>query len=574
MKRTAKVVALLLALCMTVAAFAGCASTPAASTETAAPSTDSAATTAPEADSTETAAPEESSDSFKSITVAKTGPLVGLDQHAYSDGVSLEVIATLFDGLVTLDADGNLVPTMAESWDVSEDGLTYTFHLRDAQWSNGTPVTAHDFVYSWRRNADPATASQYNYELVTAGVKNAEAIINGEMDPTELGVSALDDKTLVVELDHVVPFFTAMLIRCSFMPLNQEFVEAQGDNYGKTPESIISCGPYVLTYWDYANNVTVTKNETYWNAENIDIDEINFRTVTDQQTAAMLFQSGEVDFAEISGELVDLYENDPAFSKVQEVHVAYIMPNIANNEYLQNANLRRALALAYNKEAIADQVMKNGAVAANFLVGYKLCVGPDGKEFRDTSPTYLNYNAEEAATYWEAAKAELGIDSLELELTHYDDTVSIAVSEYIAAQIEENLPGVTILLDTQPKQNAIERGQNGDFDLFLFRWGPDYKDPLAFLELLKSDASYNWGGYNNPEYDEMITETKTGSLAADAEGRWQVLKDAEALLLDTDVGVFPVYQNGLAVLINPAIHNLDVRNVGVTYNYRIVTMDD
>ena len=151
--------------------------------------------------------------------------------------------------------------------------------------------------------------------------------------------------------------------------------------------------------------------------------------------------------------------------------------------------------------------------------------------------------------------------------------MSIAVCEYIAAQIETNLPGITIELDTQPKKNAIALGQSGDFELFLFRWGPDYKDPLAFLELLKSDATYNWGGYSNPDYDEMITETKTGSLAGDAEGRWQVLKDAEKLLLDTDCGVFPVYQNGLAVLINPAIHNLDVRNVGVTYNYRLVTMD-
>lgn len=510
----------------------------------------------------------------KTITVAKTGPLVGLDQHANSDGVSLEVIATLLDGLVTLDAEGNLVPTMAERWDVSDDGLTYTFYLRDAQWSNGTPVTAADFEYSWKRNVDPATASNYNYEAVTAGIKNAEAIINGEMASSELGVTAKDDKTLVVELDHIVPFFTAMLIRCSFMPLNQEFVESQGDNYGKSPESIISCGPYVLTYWDYANNVTVSKNETYWNASNIGIDEINFRTVADQQTAAMLFQSGEVDFAEISGDLVDLYANDPSFSKVQEVHVAYIMANIDKNEMLQNVNLRRALAMAYNKEAIADQVMKNGAVAANFLVGYKLCTGPDGKEFRDTSDTYLTYNAAEAQSCWESAKQELGVESLELKLTHYDDSVSIAVSEYIAAQIEENLPGISIILDTQPKKNAIEMGQNGDFDLFLFRWGPDYKDPLAFLELLKSDASYNWGKYNNAEFDNIITETKTGSLAGDAAGRWEELKRAEKILLADDVGVFPVYQNGLAVLINQSIHNLDVRNVGVTYNYRIVTMDN
>ena len=509
----------------------------------------------------------------KVLTVAKTSQLVGLDQHAVSDGMSLEVIATLFDGLYTLDADGALVPAMAESYEVSDDGLTYIFHLRDAKWSNGTPVTAADFEYSWKRNVDPETASNYNYEAVTAGIKNAEAIINGEMDPDTLGVTAIDEHTLKVELQQVCPFFTAMLIRCSFMPLNQEFVEAQGDNYAKTPDSIISNGPFVLESWDYANNVTVVKNDLYWNAENIDIDELNFVTVADQQTAAMMYSSGDVDFAEISGALIDQYESDPGFSKVLEVHVAYLM---ANNSVpaLQNNNFRKALALSYSKEDIADKVMKNGAMAANYLVGWKCGIGPDGKDFRETSPEFLNYNPELAREYWEKAKAELGIDSISLELTHYDDDVSVAVSEFIAASVEQNLPGVTIVLDTQPKKNAIAKGEAGDFELFLFRWGPDYADPLAFLELLRTGNTNNWSGYSNPEYDEIIDRTKTGDLAADAEGRWVELKRAEKMLLEEDTGVFPVYQNGLGALINPDVTNLDVRNIGTTYNYRIVTIND
>lgn len=560
-KSTRKVLAGALGTLMLAATMAGCGG-----------STSGTATT--DTATADTAATDGSSAGNHVLTVAKTGQLVGLDQHAVSDSVSLEVIATLFDGLYTLDADGNLVNAMAEDVSVSEDGLTYTFTLRDASWSNGTPVTANDFVYSWRRNVDPAIASNYNYEAVTAGIKNAEAIINGEMAPEELGVTAVDDKTLVVELDHQVPYFEAMLIRCSFMPLNQEFVESQGDNYAKGPDSIISNGPFVLTSWDYANNVSVAKNPTYWNADNIDIDELNFVTVTDSQTAAMMFESGDVDFCEISGALIDTYENAPAFSKAQEVHVAYIMPNF-NNEYLQNDNLRKALALSYNKDDIANKVLRNGATPANYLVGYKLAVGPDGKDFRDSSPTYLNYDATKAAEYWEAAKKELGVDSLTLGLTYYgDDEASTSVAEYIAAQMEQNLPGLTITLDATPKKEAVVEGQEGNFDMFLFRWGPDYKDPLAFLELLKSDATYNWGSYNNPDFDNIITETKTGDLSAQSEERWDALKDAERILLDEDTGVFPVYQNGLASLINPKVHGLNVRNVGTTYNYRIVTMDD
>lgn len=508
----------------------------------------------------------------KVLTVAKLQQLVGLDQHAVSDGVSLEVIATLFDGLYTLDADGALVPAMAESYEVSEDGLVYTFKIRDAKWSNGTPVTAHDFEYSWKRNVDPKVASNYNYEAVTAGIKNAQAIIKGEKDPSELGVTAVDDHTLRVELDQVCPFFTAMLIRCSFMPLNQAFVEAQGSDYARTPANIISNGPFVLKSWDYANNVTVVKNDLYWNAANIDIDELNFVTVADQQTAAMMYENGDVDFAEISGALIDQYSSDPGFSKVLEVHVAYLMSNY-NVPELQNAALRKAIAYSYSKEDIANKVMKNGARAANFIVGWKCGFGPDGKDFRATSPEYLNYNPTLAKEYWEQAKKELGINTFTVKLTHYDDDVSVAVCEFIAASIEKNLPGVTVTLDTQPKKNAIAKGQKGDFELFLFRWGPDYKDPLAFLELLKSGTTYNWGGYSNSRFDEIIDETKTGSLAAKPEERWVALKEAEKILLEEDIGVMPVYQNGLGVLINPAVKNLDVRNVGTTYNYRIVKVN-
>ena len=287
----------------------------------------------------------------------------------------------------------------------------------------------------------------------------------------------------------------------------------------------------------------------------------------------MMYSSGDVDFAEISGALIDQYESDPGFSKVLEVHVAYLM---ANNSVpaLQNNNFRKALALSYSKEDIADKVMKNGAMAANYLVGWKCGIGPDGKDFRETSPEFLNYNPELAREYWEKAKAEMGVDSVTLELTHYDDDVSVAVSEFIAASVEQNLPGVTIVLDTQPKKNAIAKGEAGDFELFLFRWGPDYADPLAFLELLRTDNTNNWGGYSNPEYDEIIDRTKTGDLAADAEGRWTELKRAEKMLLEEDTAVMPVYQNGLGALINPDVTNLDVRNIGTTYNYRIVTIND
>lgn len=512
------------------------------------------------------------SDSAHVLTVGKLLPLQAVDPHKVNDGMSNEVLTAVFDGLYSLDENHELQPLMAESFEKSDDGLTYTFQLRDTTWSNGDPVTAADFEYSWKRLVNPATAAPNSNEAVAAGIKNANDIVNNGMDYNELGVTAIDDKTLQVELAADVPYFQALLVRPAFLPVHQAYLEEVGDQYGQTPETTIYNGPFTWDSWDFANNFSAKKNPDYWNASNTDIDEIKWQVVKDSQTAALLQESGDLDFTEVSGSLIDRYASSEELTTALEVHMWYLYPNFSNPA-LANKDIRTALATSYDKAALANDVLKNGAQPADYFVGKNLAVGPDGEQFRDTGDTYLPYDVEAAKEAWDKGLAALGTDSVTLRLSYWDDEPSVAQAEYIASQWESALPGLQLELTSQPRATANEQALAGDFDLYLFRWGPDYKDPMAFLELLSSTSQRDFGGYLNPEYDAIIAAARTPEMLSQPQARWDSLHEAESILLG-DVAVFPTVQNGIAMLINPEVHNMDVRNVSLTWNYRIVTKDD
>ena len=516
--------------------------------------------------------PTASGGSAHVLTVGKLLPLQAVDPHKVNDGMSNEVLTAVFDGLYSLDENHELEPLMAESFDKSDDGLTYTFHLRDAKWSNGDPVTAADFEFSWKRLVNPATAAPNSNEAVAAGIKNANEIVNQGMDYNQLGVKAVDDKTLQVELAADVPYFQALLVRPAFLPVNEKYLDQVGDKYGQTPETTIYNGPFVWDSWDFANNFSAKKNPDYWNAADTNIDDIKWQVVKDSQTAALLQESGDLDFTEISGSLIDRYADSPELTTALEVHMWYMYPNM-QNPALANKDIRTALATSYDKSALANDVLKNGAEPADYFVGKNLAVGPDGKQFRDTGDTYLAYDVDSAKKSWEKGLAALGTDSVTLRLSYWDDESSIAQAEYIASQWEANLPGLKIELTSQPKATANEQALAGDFDLYLFRWGPDYKDPMAFLELLSSSSQRDFGKYSNPQYDAIIAAARTPEMLSQPQERWDSLHDAEDILLG-EVAVFPTVQNGIAMLINPKVHNMDVRNVSLTWNYRIVTKDN
>ena len=515
---------------------------------------------------------EESSSNV--LRVAKDVELASMDQHIATDGLSFEVIAATIEGLYTLDAAGSAVPAIATGYDLSEDGLTYTFHLReDAAWDNGTPVTANDFVYAWRRLVDPATASEYAFIMDVAAVKNAAAINAGEKPLEDLGVKAVDDYTLEVSLELPVPFFLQLMAFPSFFPLNEAFVTEQGSNYAQSPESLLANGPFKMTEWIQGNSFKVEKNDSYYAKDDIQLDGIEYKIMKDAQTAALEFESGNLDIVRLTGEIVDLYKDNEAFNLIHEGYLWYIAPN-EEVEELQNVNLRRALALAVNKEQLTDTVLNDGSTIADFIVPVSLATGPDAKDFRETSDTYLAYDAAKAGEYWEVAKAELGIDSLTLELLFEDTDSSKKCAEFIQSELQTNLPGLTIELKSQPKKQRLELMRTGDYELGLTRWGPDYADPTTYLDLFITGVTNNYPNYSSEAYDTLMERIDKGDLVYDVEARWEAMKEAEAILLGEDAALAPLYQQGNTYLINPKLKGVETHSVGVPFIYRNASIED
>lgn len=486
-----------------------------------------------------------------------------MDPQMATDGTSFEVIANTIEGLYTLDESGVAVPSLADKMDVSEDGLTYTFTLKDATWSNGDPVKADDFVYAWRRLADPDTASEYYYIMGIAGVVNADEISAGEKDPEELGVTALDDKTLEVKLNHPVPFFESLMAFPSFFPMNQAFFEEAGENYGTSADTLIANGAFEITsYEPAATTIELEKNPDYFDAENVSLDGIKYQVIKDTQQAMLSYQNGDLDVVTLAGEQVDLFKDDPEFQTIQAGYLWYISPN-TKVPGLENANLRKALAQAFDKEYIAETVLKDGSNAADYMVPEGLAVDPDGVDFRETTGTYLEFDPAAAQEALAAAKEELGKDSFTFTMIIEDTESSINVAQVLKSQIEENLDGVTIEIEQMPKKTRLDRMNVGDYELGLTRWGPDYADPMTYADMFLSDSGNNKGSWSNDKYDEIVNSSLDGELSLDAEARWTALQEAEGIILE-DAGILPVYQKGNAVMIKSNVTGVDFHSVGVS----------
>lgn len=496
--------------------------------------------------------------------------VASMDPQIATDGTSFEVLAAVTEGLYSLDADGSAIPAMADKVEKSEDGLTYTVTLKDAKWSNGTPVTANDFVFAWRRLVDPKTASEYAFMGGIAGIKNADAISAGEVAPDQLGVTAKDDKTLVIELDTPVPFFESLMAFPSFFPVNEEFYNKCGDKFATTVDTILCNGAFKVTsYEPAATTINLEKNPDYWDAGAVKLSGIQYQVIKDSQQTMLAYQNGDLDVATLSGEQVEQFQADPEFKSIMAGYLWYISPNL-KTAGLENENLRKAMALAYDKDAIVNNILKDGSIKADFAVPTLLATGPDGKDFRDGTDTYLSTDKAKALEYYDKAKAELGKDSFTYTMIVEDTEAAQNVAQFIQAEIQTTLPGMTINIETMPKKNRVERMQEGTFELGLTRWGPDYADPMTYLDMWTTDSPNNYGFWSNSEYDEIIQSAKKGELALDVNARWEALKKAEKMVMDEAV-IFPVYQKGNAVMIKKNVSGIEFHSVAINRVYKNAT---
>lgn len=554
MKKTKAVLALLMAGTMMLGVV-GCGG-----------SSDTAGTEASASDSA-------SAGSSSDMNVMLETPIESLDPQQATDGTSFEVIADYTDGLMQMDADGQAVPAIAESYDLSDDGLTYTFHLRsDAKWSNGTPVTAADFVFAWQRAVDPAVASEYAYMLSDIGqVKNAAEIIAGEKDKSELGVTAVDDVTLQVELNVPVSYFLSLMYFPTFYPVNEEFFNSCGDTFATSPETTLSNGAFVLdSYEPAATAFHLTKNADYYDAAKVQLSGLSYQVIQDSQQALMNYQTGVLDTTLVNGEQVDQVKDDPEFMTVGAGYLWYVSPNMSAVPELANLNVRLAMTMAIDRDAITADVLKDGSAATYTAVPTEFAAGPDGSDFSGDQSKFSDvcrFDAAAAADYWAKGLEELGITELSLDMVVDADDAPQKVAQVLKEQWETTLPGLTVNLVVEPKKQRVQDMQEGNFQLGLTRWGPDYADPMTYLGMWITDNSNNYGLWSNADYDAIIAECTTGDLCTDAEGRWARLYDAEQIVMDEAV-IYPLYTQCNAEMLSSKVTGVDYHPVALNRVYK------
>lgn len=500
--------------------------------------------------------------SGKNLKVQLDVEVASMDPQVATDGASFEVMAAVTEGLYSIDKAGSPIKAMAKDVTKSADGLTYTFTLKDAKWSNGTTVTAKDFVFAWRRLVDPATASEYAFIAGVAGIKNADDIAAGKAKVEDLGVTAKDDKTLVVQLSQPVTFFESLMAFPSFLPVNEDFFKKAGDKFATTKDTILSNGPFkIKAYEPAATTIVLEKNADYWDAGAVKLDGIEYQVIKEAQQAMLSYQNGDLDVANLQGEQVEQFKADKEFKTVPAGYLWYISPN-TKVAGLENVNLRKALALSYDKKAVVENILKDGSTVGDFAVPALLATGPDGKDFRATSKTYLSTDKTKAVEYYNKAKQELGKKEFAYTLLVEDTESAQNVAQFIQSEIQTTLPGVTIKLEVMPKKNRLQRMREGQYELGLTRWGPDYADPMTYLDMWITGASNNSGSWSNAQYDAIIKSAKTGELSLNPEKRWEELKKAEGIVMD-EAAILPVYQKGNAVMIKSSVSGIEFHSVGI-----------
>ncbi|MDA1581036.1 peptide ABC transporter substrate-binding protein [Bacillus cereus group sp. TH228LC] len=496
------------------------------------------------------------------VTVSEEIP--SLDTAKTMDGTSAHIMQNIFEGLYALDDQDQPIPAVAKSFKRSEDGKKYTFDLRkDAKWSNGDNVTAHDFMFAWKRAIIPETASQYASMLFY--VKNAKEINKGTMPLDALGVKVINDYKLEVELEQPIPYFLQLLALPIYLPQHESFLKEQGKNYALEPNNLIYNGPFVLEKWKHEQEFQLKKNATYWDEKKVKLDEINFQIVKDTMTVVNLYEAGDLDRVPINSQFVDKYKGSKELHMSSEPGIAMLRFNEQNNA-LANKKVRQSISFALNKEDFVAHFINNGAKPASGLVPVGHVNEETGKDFRKENGDLSSYDLQNAKKIWAEAKKELGVEQVNLEFLTFEQDNAKRMAEYIKGDLEKNLQGLTIQIKQQPFKQKLQLEQTGAYDISMANWGPDYKDPISYLELFTTGNLNNKMNYSNLHYDELIKKAKT-DFVLEPEKRWGALLEAEQVLLE-DAAVAPLYQIGSAYVQKDYVRGIEKHQFGGIYTYK------
>lgn len=541
-----KVLALVLSAALVVSAFAGCGGKSSSSTT----STESIAASESSAESTESTAsgdstPAASGDATaiftpKTVDAAKTISLnagmepTGLNTLTSTYAIEFSLFKHMYENLVTLDDDDNTVPGAAESWDYDEDTLTYTFHLRkDGVWTNGDPVTAKDFEFAWSQALNPDVASDYAYFLYF--IKNAEKYFNGEVAWDEVGVKVVDDYTLEVTMEQPTPYALFLFSFGTLAPINQRFYEAVGaDLYSTEAQYFCTNGPFALTEWSHNDKIVMQKNDAWHGAADVEVEEIDWKIITDANAALSSFLAGDLDMVGLgTGELIKQAEAAGAtIQSYTDGTSLYIYFN-NNDQYLSNVNLRRALFNAIDEQKEIDTVWQNDNEPMTSFTAPGVSA-TDGTSFAGkVGELYApSRDQEKAKEYLATALSELGctVDELSahLSIDCGDSATSIAEASFYQEQWRQVL-GIEVTVNSMITKQGSQNRKTGNYVMSITGWGPDYNDPNTFLDLWVTDGGNNQTGFSNERYDELID---LAAKETDLEKRESYFIECEQIIAD------------------------------------------
>ena len=470
-----------------------------------------------------------------------------LNSATTSDATSFNVLTNLMEGFYRLDPDQNPKPAAAEGVEISKDELTYTFTLRDGlAWSNGDPVTSHDYKYAWLHVLDPETAATYAY-IISTFVKGADEYNTDKAGPDAVAIETPDDKTLSVELVSKSPFFLQLTSFVTYFPLNQEFVEKMGDKYAQDGDHLLYNGPYTMTAGSQGGGSTVVlqKNEKYWDKDNVAVKTINGRIVKDNDTAINLYEAGDLAITALTGDTVKHYQDSPDFYRRVEPFTVYGRLN-QHALGLDNLNIRKALMIGFDREALTDQVLQDGSVPAYGFVPPAISPGSGNQTFRQANGDLVPKDVDSARALWEKGVEEVG-EEPKLTALFLDDTAGRDIATYMKDQYKKNL-GFDLGVEIVTFDAALDRVDAEDYQInYSFGWIGDYDDPMTFMDLYLSDSPFNNSFFENEEYDRLIKEAQTTS---DLDLRMQNMLKAERILIE-QAGTVPVFYNAVSGLIKP-----------------------
>lgn len=462
----------------------------------------------------------------------------GIDPGITNNSFASPILLNTFEGLVTYDETNSIVGAMAESWEISDDGLVYTFKLRDGlMWSDGSALTAEDFVYSYLRVLDPATGAQYA-GMLTDYIVGAEAYYAGEGDAEAVGIKALDASTLEITLMQPTAYYLGILGMWVYSPVNQATVEANGEQWTLSADTYVSNGPFKMAEINFGKGYLMVKNENYWDADSVMLESLEFRFIPDPSTALIAVEQGDVDGSMTvpAADLPTLKATSDALQIIPSYGTTYYEVNMSKAPY-DDVKVRMALAMALDRTALIENVLQSTDQPAYSLVapGYSV----DGVAYEEGRPDYgLAATAQVEAA--QAMLAEAGFPNGEgfptLELSYYTSESVKPVVEAMQQMWEENL-NIDVEVTTEEWAVYYEGIQALEYDVAAMGWGADYMHPMTFFPIRVSDGIYNNSGYASEEYDALVEKAK---LETDPMEGMKILREAEDVLM-ADMPLIPLY---------------------------------